>query len=122
MFVSKKKYQSALDQIEHLETSLAQAQNLKFVFERITERLESDDIRYHDLDGSAFGAGVSMDDITELIKSDEDIAVYVSDHFGGKVIKQQATPVTVLDAEGKATYAHTAEKPDKGRSYKLVQN
>ena len=45
---------------------------------------------------------------------------YVDDYFGGKVIKQEATDVTILDEKGKATYGVTRQKADKGKKYKLV--
>lgn len=113
MFVTKKKYQRALEKIEHLEHSLAEAQNLKFVFEKITDKV-SENSDFISVVGSwATSAG-------DLILPD-DVPRYVEDYFGGKVIKQEATPVTILDKNGKATYSQTAQKPDKDKRYKLVQ-
>lgn len=51
----------------------------------------------------------------------DNVPVYVEDVLGGKVIKQEATPVTILDEKGKATYGYTKDKADKGRAYKLIQ-
>lgn len=51
----------------------------------------------------------------------DNVPVYVEDYFGGKVIKQEATPVTILDEKGKATYGLTKQAPDKGKIYKLVE-
>ena len=47
------------------------------------------------------------------------VPVYVEDYFGGKVIKQEATPVTILDKNGKATYGLTARKAEKNKLYIL---
>lgn len=52
----------------------------------------------------------------------DSVAKLVDDHFGGKSFKHEATTsVTILDEEGKATYAVTRQPPDKGRKYRLVQ-
>jgi hypothetical protein len=45
----------------------------------------------------------------------------VTDYFGGKVIKQEATPVTILDETGKATYGLTKKPADKGKKFLLVR-
>lgn len=50
---------------------------------------------------------------------DDTVPRYVDDYYGGKVIKQEATPVTILDENGKATYALTAKQPLKGKKYIL---
>ena len=52
---------------------------------------------------------------------DDSVPRYIEDVNGGKVIKQEATPVTILDADGIATYGFTKEAPDKGRKYQLKQ-
>lgn len=55
---------------------------------------------------------------------DKDVAVYVNDYFGGKVIKQESIKVVILDKDGKATYSQTArtnKKSDFQRNYVLVE-
>jgi len=43
---------------------------------------------------------------------DDTVARFVPDVLlGGQVIKQEGTPVTILDENGKATYGLTKEKP-----------
>lgn len=111
MFVSKHKYQKALDKIEHLEKSLAEAQNLKFVFETLTDVTRNNSDFISSLDGTLSASSV-MDSL------DDSVAIYVDDYYGGKVIKQEATPLTVLDKNGKATYHYTAKPPKKGHKYR----
>jgi hypothetical protein len=64
------------------------------------------------------GGGVYWDNNTLL---GDHVAVYVDDYFGGKVIKQEATKVVIIDKNGKTTEAFSKQKPDKGYSYKLVR-
>jgi hypothetical protein len=54
------------------------------------------------------------------LKLPDNVPVYVDDYFGGRVIKQEAMPVTILDENGKATYGLTKRQPDKGKSYILI--
>lgn len=51
----------------------------------------------------------------------DNVAQYVDDYFGGKVIKQEATKVVILEKDGERKEAFTKQKPDKGFSYKLVR-
>ena len=49
-------------------------------------------------------------DVIDLL--DDTVARFVPDVLlGGQVIKQEGTPVTILDENGKATYGLTKEKP-----------
>ena len=75
-------------------------------------------------DKSKFFADASMsyvDGSDVMSYLDDSVPRYVDDYFGGKVIKQEATPVTILDEKGKATYGMTAKAPDKGKQYLLVE-
>ena len=110
MFVRNSTHKQALNKIEHLEKSLAEAQNLKFVFEALVDKAVTMDDSLSICMGS-FSAG-------ELILPD-DVPRYVDDYYGGRVIKQEATPVTILDEKGKATYGMTAKRPDKNKKYIL---
>lgn len=62
--------------------------------------------------------GISLSNASVMLS--DSVAQYVDDYYGGKVIKQEATPVTILDSQGKATYALTRRPADKGRNYLLV--
>lgn len=57
---------------------------------------------------------------TEM-KFSDDIAQYVDDYFGGKVIKQEATKVIVITGEGKTETGFTRQNPDTGYKTKLVR-
>lgn len=51
----------------------------------------------------------------------DDVARYVDDYFGGKVLKQEATKLVKLDKNWNVTYHMTKRLPDKGFSYLLVR-
>ena len=108
-------------QIKTLEENI----NRKEAFEDICERLTTVVEKIHPnsfSDISGYGGWATASDINIMAGLDDTVPVYVDDYFGGKVIKQEATPVTILDENGKATYALTAKKPTKGKAYLLVQN
>jgi len=69
--------------------------------------------------GTAMDDFVSASNIWPTISREHDIAVYIKDYYGGKVVEQESHPVTVLDVDGKATYHRTAKSPDKGYTYIL---
>ena len=52
----------------------------------------------------------------------EDVAVYVDDILGGKVIKQEGTKCILVSEDGSVTEGLTKESPDKGYVYKLVRD
>ena len=98
--------------------------NRKEAFEDICERLTTVVEKIHPnsfMDISGGGGWTTACGIDVMAKLDDTVPVYVDDYFGGKVIKQEATPVTILDENGKATYGLTAKKPTKGKSYLLVE-
>ena len=119
MFVLKSTYNKALEKIEELKIELDGASN----FNKWHERLDKVFDRLVDKQENCFSLGDTSwcTAAGELVLPDH-VPVYVDDYFGGKVIKQEATPVTILDENGKATYALTANKPTKGKAYLLVQN
>lgn len=51
----------------------------------------------------------------------DNIPQYVDDYFGGRVIKQEATKVVVLEKDGAMHTHYTKQKPDKGYNYKLIR-
>lgn len=105
-----KQYQEA---IEDLKESLNRKDLIVEILDRITNKETSPYLTLT----TDMGYVTSRDIMSCL---DDTVPRYVDDYFGGKVIKQEATPVTILDADGKATYSQTAQKPDKGRRYVLV--
>jgi hypothetical protein len=96
---------------EELIKDLRQAIYRKEKFEEICEKL-TDKVTL--MSGHCGIAGVSGAPLSE------DVAVFVEDYYGGRVIKQEATPVTIIDREGKATYAVTKRELPKGTQYHLV--
>jgi len=52
----------------------------------------------------------------------DNVPVYVDDHFGGKVIKQEATKVIEISANGDIKTGLTKREPDDGYGYVLVLN
>ena len=100
--------------VEHKDKSiddLREALWRKEKFEEICDKL-ADKVNVLGVTGE-FGSQTVMD------RLDDSVAVYVDDYFGGKVIKQEATPVTILDHEGKATYGLTKREPDEGEKFIL---
>jgi len=51
-----------------------------------------------------------------------DVAVFVEDLAGGKVIKQEANKCIKISKDGDIEEGHTKKKCDKGFSYKLIRN
>jgi hypothetical protein len=63
------------------------------------------------------GISTSIGSADVMDRLDDTVARFVPDVLlGGQVIKQEGTPVTILDENGKATYGLTKKKPtDKQR-------
>ena len=101
------------DTISLLMNSLAFRDDVVEILDRITKKETSPFIT-----ADSAGEYCSFDVMAAL---DHSVPRYVEDYFGGKVIKQESTPVTILDENGKATYSQTAQKPSKDKSYRLVQ-
>lgn len=95
-------------------------EQLKSEVTRLTDKLEIFE-KVKEVEDSVFALtgtiGASISD--GQINFPDDVLVYVDDYYGGKVIKQEATDLTVLDASGKATYHKTKQAPDKGYKYRL---
>ncbi len=94
--------------IKDLREALWRKEKIEEICDKLADKTE-------DL-SSQMGHYASMDIMDSL---DDTVPRYVEDYFGGKVIKQEATPVTILDANGKATYGLTAKKPEKGKTWIL---
>ena len=98
--------------LEAKQAELDEARNLSKILDKLTDN-------YTDLTGSLSYAVGGMGGIEASLS--DDIPRYVDDYYGGRVIKQEATNLTVLDSKGKATYHYTKEAANKGRDYKLEQ-
>lgn len=118
LWITKYRHNKIVEQykeaIKDLKEELNRKDLITEILDRITKKEESPFISVDDMDRLVSSAGV-MDSI------DDTIPRYVDDYFGGRVIKQEATPVTILDSEGKATYGLTAKRLPKGHNYHLVQ-
>lgn len=100
------------EELKEAENELKEAKDLK----NILEILGKNSVAGNYIFSANFATGV--DNMVELSDS---VAVYVDDYFGGKVIKQEATKLVVLDESGNATYYMTKQKPDKNFQYKLLR-
>ena len=100
-------YQGA---IKDLQASLNRRNDIVELIDKVTDITRSNKNFITSLDGCIAGGELNIP---------ADVARYVDDYYGGKVIRQEATPVTILDENGKATYALTAKQPPKGKKYIL---
>lgn len=99
------------EKIRLLEEELEKAKDLKSILHELTQKTFKFD---------AVSDGIlGMADI-ELGLSDA-IPRYVEDYFGGKVIKQEATKVIAITAEGEVKTGLTKQTPDEGYKYKLIR-
>ena len=101
------------------EKELGEARDMRGLLKAIIERtgLPPMEGKFSILTTNGYG-GISLSNASVMLS--DSVAQYVDDYYGGKVIKQEATPVTILDSQGKATYALTRRPADKGRNYLLV--
>ena len=111
-----KEYQDALDvQKENINRK----EKFEEICEKLTDIVGKIDVRaYENIVSSGQGFATTVD-LDVMAKLDDSVAQYVDDYFGGKVIKQEATKLIVIDEKGKATYHHTKKRPNKGKVYKL---
>lgn len=123
MFITKKKHDAIVkdlltrvDMYKQYDEMRKDNQKNNNILIEILEKLANKSNLYAD-------ASMSYVTGTDIMAHlDDSVPRYVEDYFGGKVIKQEATPVTILDSKGKATYGLTKMPPDKNREYKLVQS
>jgi len=102
-------YEQAIDD---LKKTLNCRNDIVEILDRLTDKETSPFV-------SVSNSFVAGDDVMSHL--DDSVPRYVEDVNGGKVIKQEATPVTILDEDGKATYGYTKESPDKGKKYQLKE-
>lgn len=114
-FITKYRHNKIVEQYREHIKNLTETLNRKEKFEEILEKLTDKSIAgWGKLDTCVSGTNV-------MSCLDDSIPQYVEDVHGGRVIKQEATPVTILDKKGKATYGMTKQPPHKGRAYQLIQ-
>lgn len=115
-WITKYRHNKIVEQYQKNIDDLREALWRKEKFEEITEKLAEISV----YNGSKIMGmeGCCVTGSGEL-RLPDDVARYVPDYFGGQVIKQEAYPVTILDENGKATYALTATKPDKNKRFIL---
>lgn len=127
MFITRKKHEAIVKELlarvdlhKQYEEMRKDNQKNSDSLIKILESLTAKDRDYLTVNNTS-GIACAVSGGYELALPDH-VPVYVEDTLGGKVIKQEATAVTILDEKGKATYGYTKEKADKGRLYKLIQN
>ena len=122
MFITKKRHdrivaelraslKNSEDLVEEMRKQRDAAQELQGVLEKLADRAQN----------FVTFASNSLNFNSELILPDN-VPVYVDDHFGGKVIKQEATKVIEISADGDIKTGLTKRKADDGYGYVLVLN
>lgn len=112
-WITKYRHNKILAQYQEHIDDLKEALYRKEKFEEICDKLADKTLGH----GMALDTCIGSVDVMSCL--DDSVPRYVEDYFGGKCIKQEATPVTILDDMGKATYALTATKPDKNKRFIL---
>lgn len=117
LWITKYRHNKIVEEYKEALAISRENLNRKEKFEEILEKL-TDKVVDGDLISTA-----NTDWITSSgeLSLPDNVPVYVDDYYGGKVIKQEATPLTVLDKNGKATYHYTAKPPTKGYNYRFHQ-
>jgi hypothetical protein len=114
-WITKYKHNKITEAYQRQIDDLREALNRKESFEKIMDKVV-DKTNSLTVD---FASCVGTADL--MMHLDDSVPRYVEDYFGGKVIKQEATKVTILDENGKATYALTKKPADKGKKFLLVR-
>lgn len=126
-WITKYRHNKIVDHYQKTIDDLREALWRKEKFEKITEKLVDITAKINpkafNQDGSysltGDGGWITAGSIDVMASLDDSVPRYVEDYFGGRCIKQEAYPVTILDENGKATYALTATKPDKNKRFIL---
>ena len=140
MFVSKRKYSKLQRQFDRLcrkhslvcqgqvpwkrenqslRDKLREAKDFKKLLEAIIEKtgIPNPDKLEGDRGFLSFGGG----SIKWSVDFPDEVAQYVDDILGGKVVKQEATKCIIIKKDGEVDAGYTKKKADKGYSYKLVR-
>lgn len=124
MFITLKRHGEI---VRTLKEELRGARDLKVVLEMIAEKTgfptaPKEKGKYTLGVDTGFASNFSFAWCDATASLPDNVAQYVPDHFGGKVIKQEATKVVVLGADGSVVAnGYTKRKADKGYSYLLVR-
>jgi hypothetical protein len=95
--------------IDDLREALWRKKKLEEICEKLTDKVGAME--------ATIDIGCGQTSVMDQL--DDSIPQYVDDYFGGRVIKQEATSVTILDSKGHAKYGLTKKKPKKGEKYIL---
>lgn len=115
MWISKKEYESLYcsmvkaEQLEKENAYLKEKTDLVKLLERFERKDESLDTGKFSITGGSISGSVSI----MGVDFDKDVAVYIDDYFGGKVIKQESIKVIAIDKDGNVTYGRTDRKNKK---------
>lgn len=118
MFITLKRHSEV---VRELKEQLLQARDLKVAIEMIASKTGIPTPDKDKKGNLTVNRDFSFAWVDATMNFPDTVAQYVPDHFGGKVIKQEATKVVILTAEGNISYGHTKRKADKGYSYLLVR-
>lgn len=118
-------------------TDKAHRQQIEVIHETYRARIEKMEARHYDelkqardlnellgkfASGLAVGGGiVSWNDLRSGTSFPDNIPQYVYDFFGGKVIKQEATKVVEIAADGAVRTGLSKQPADAGYEYKLIR-
>jgi hypothetical protein len=128
MLITKKKHAAVVAglnaEIVRLGTLLTDQREVKDLMRSSTARTDLLLERLVDktVAGSLFVSSAGTNFCGSKLTLPDNVAVYVDDHFGGKVIRQEATRVIEINADGDIKTGLTKRKPDDGYGYVLVLN
>jgi hypothetical protein len=115
--LKNKTYKELIDKITNLElrcyeysAKLEKAENLKDILDKMTSMT---------INGIGFANAMGSWNLNMDLP--DNVAQYVEDMLGGKVIKQEANKVIKIDQQGNVTTGLTKQAKDKGFSYKLIR-
>lgn len=99
-------------EINNLREELRQARDLSSILEKLVLDKNNHSVVY----GPGFNISCSGE-----ISFTDDVAIYVPDILGGKVLKQEGIKCIKIDKDGNPKEGLTKQKPDKGFNYKLIR-
>lgn len=127
MLITKKKHDEIVAALKaELETQKEWTQEMKRqrdcamqlgeVLQKLTGKVE---LSCKAFSGIHISGGSLACEAINGIQIGENLAQYVDDFFGGKVIKQEATKVIQISKDGEVSTGLTRQKPDDGFTYIL---
>ena len=129
MFITKKKHNAivaslhaelkdARERTQEMKRQRDSAQELSSILAKLSDKATTFTACISGLNIS--GGSLACESING-IKIGDNIAQYVDDHFGGMVIKQEATKVIEIAPDGSITTGLTKRPADAGFSYILLR-